>query len=51
MITPKELHEAHMAGYNDGLDNQPNMYPEPINEYHKEYNRGFESGKRVGHNE
>jgi hypothetical protein len=49
MRNNSEAHEAHMAGYNDGLDNQPNKYPEPINEYQKEYNRGYESGRRVGH--
>lgn len=39
-----ENDNAHYTGFNDGIENHDNMYPIPINDYQREYNRGYKAG-------
>ena len=37
--------DAHYLGFNDGIENRNSMYPIPVNEYQREYNRGYKAGE------
>lgn len=45
VLAGNEYADAHSSGFYDGLQSKKNFYPVPINDYQKEYNRGYKSGR------
>lgn len=39
-----EYKDAHKQGFNDGINGIDNLYIIAINDYHREYNRGYKAG-------
>jgi hypothetical protein len=47
VLATDENKDAHRQGYHDALDKQGNLYPNPVNDYQKEYNRGYKYGSAM----
>ena len=45
VLSSSKFKDAHEIGFRDGLSGDSNQYQKPVNDYHKEYNRGYKSGK------